>query len=160
MNTKLGFVKLTALAAMCAVGLCMTQFARADGISIGYQSGWHRHDHSRYSVSVGLGSGYYGGGYYAPRRYAPRYYAPAPVYYYPSDSYYYDGGPSYYDDDYPSYGYYERYPSYSFSYSNYGRGYDRDDYYRHRDYGGDGDRHWGGDRGGDHRDHDGDRHHH
>ena len=140
MNTKLGFVKLTVLAAVCAVGLGMTQFARADGISIGYHGGWYGHGHSRYSVSIGLGSGYYGGGYY----YAPRHYAPRPVYYYPRDPYYYDDS-YYYDDYYPSYGYYDSYPSYSISYSNYGRGYDRDDYYRHRDWDRDGRHHWDGD---------------
>lgn len=152
MNTRLGFVKLTALAAVCAVGFGMTPFAHADGISIGYHSGWH--GHSRYSVSVGLGSGYYGGGYYyAPRYYAPRYYAPAPVYYYPSDSYYDD-------DDYPNYGYYNSYPAYRVTYSNYGRGYYDRDNYRQRRWNRDDRRGWGGDR--DHRygDRDGDSDHH
>jgi hypothetical protein len=150
MNNKLGFVRLGALAVVCAVGFGLTQFAHADGFSIGYRGGWHDHGRSSYSVSIGLGSGYYGGGYYAPRYYAPRYYAPvyyAPPaeYYYPGDSYYDDDGPGYsYDDDYPSYGYYDGYPAYSISYSDYGygrgHGYDRGYRGHERSYRHDGDR--------------------
>ena len=129
MNTKLGLIKLSALAVCCAFGFSMTQLAHADGFSIGYRSGghWDGHDHGRYSVSVGVGSPGYYGGYYAPRRHG--YYAPQHYYYAPSYSYY-DADPyySYYDyDDAPSYN------------SRYYRDYDRseyegDDRYPHRDF--------------------------
>ena len=120
MNTRLGMLKLAAVALCCAAGVGATQFAHAQRFGVGY-SGWHHH--SGYNVSIGLGGGYYGG-YYAPRYYVPRpyyySYAPAPCY----APYYYNGyacvpayyaAPAYYDNGY--YG-----PSVSIGYSNYGYG--------------------------------------
>jgi len=155
MNTRLGMLKLAAVALCCAAGVGATQFAHADSFGIGY-SGWNHH--SRYNVSIGLGGGYWGG-YYGPRYYyAPRYYAPRPYYYAYAPCYapyYFDGytcvpyaPPRYY---YGS-GYYG--PGISIGSSNYGYGYggypywnrwhndhDRDD---RRDR--DGDRDWRRDR--------------
>ena len=105
MNTKLGMLKLAALAALCAVGVGAMPFAHADSFSIGYHSGWH--GHSRFGVSVGVGPVFYGGGgYYAPayNNYPSCYYdyygnyscRPAyPVYY---------GGPGYYGGPVVAYG--------------------------------------------------------
>ena len=131
---KLGLVKLTTLAVCCAFGFGMVSAAKADGFSIGYHSGghWGGQGHGHYSVSVGVGSPYYGG-YYAPRH---RYYAPRSYYNAPSYSYY-EPAP-YYSDFNNDDGYYA--PSYNSSYyRGYGHDYDRDDYdrddrYSHRDY--------------------------
>ncbi len=138
-------IKLALLAVCCAAGLGMTHAANAGGWldHALRHDGFHHHGHDRYSISIGLSSGYYGGGYhssyYRPRSYyyAPRrvsYYDYAPAYYAYYDSYpgYYDSS---YDDDYPvDYGYYGPSSYYGGSYyigSYYSGGYrhdwDRDD---------------------------------
>ncbi len=127
--TKLGLVKVTALAALCAAGLGMPHSANAGGFF-----GYSGHDgHNRYSVSIGLGGPYYGGGYYRPRAYyyAPRRYysyAYAPSYYdYSYAPAYYPGYDAYYNGAYGG-GYYGGGVSYGISYGgSYGRGWDRDD---------------------------------
>jgi len=123
MNTRLGMLKLAAVALCCAAGVGATQFAHAQSIGIGY-NGWHHH--SNYNVSIGLGGGYYGG-YYGPRYYAPRYYAPRPYYYSYAPApcyapYYYNGYACapYYAPAYYGSGYYG--PAISIGYSNYGYG--------------------------------------
>jgi hypothetical protein len=92
MKTRLGFVKLTALASLCAIGLGIAPLAQADSFRIGYQGGWHGHHHSRYGVSIALGSGFYGG------RYEPGYYAP--IYFAPGRSRVYSGDPYFDSGDY------------------------------------------------------------
>ena len=149
MNTKLGFIKLTALAAVCALGFGVTS-ANADGFRSGHHGGWNGHGHNRshFSLSINLANALFGGGYYnAPRHHSrDRYYD----YYGYNDNYgsndnyaYYDG----YNNYDPGYGYYEPYPQYSigFSYSDrgYGDRYGHDRSYRYRNDGG----HWNGDRG-------------
>jgi len=87
MNIESGIVRLTALAALCALGLGVASPSHADSISIGYHGGYHGHHHSHYRVSIGLGSGFYGGGY-EPSYYAPVYFAPDRGDYYSGRSYY------------------------------------------------------------------------
>src|SRR5690242_18094706 len=92
MNSRLGFVKMTTLAAVCAAAVGIVPLAQADSFSIGYHTGWHGRHHSHYRIAIGPGSGFYGG------RYDPGFYAPV---YFARGRDYYSGGPYYgRDDDY------------------------------------------------------------
>lgn len=151
MNTKPGFIKLTALAAVCALGFGVASSANADGFRIGHHGGWngHGHDRSHFSLSINLADAFFRGGYH----HAPRYRSRDRYY----DNYGYDDNYGYYDNynsygNYNNYGrgygYYEPYPQYSigFSYSDggYGDRRGRDHWDRDRDGRG----RWNDDRGG------------
>jgi len=181
MNTKPGFGRLTAFAAVCAMALGTASAAQAR-IYTNY-GGWdrHHHDHSSFIISIALGDLLRAGRYHhAPRH---RYYDPYGGYYGNSYGGYYDNyyNNGYYDNYYnngyynnyyggygPGYGYYDSYPQYSIGYTCYG-GYDhrrRDRWDHDHDWHGgqrgwgDHDRHggWGGDH--DYDDHGGwDRRH-
>ncbi len=157
MESRFALVKLTALTVCCAFGVGMTQLAHAHSLDIGYRSGhqsgyesgydsgYQGHSryrgHSHYSVSIGLGSGYYANDYGNQGYYQPAYYdAPAPSYYDPNDSYDDEGDGAAYGGYYPNNGYYGDDSSYRDGRGNE----DRDDRRR-----------WDGDGGG--RDDEGDR---
>jgi hypothetical protein len=122
MNTTLGFIKLTALAAVCALGFGIAPSAHADGYR-NHRGGWNDHGHSHFSLSINLSNLLFRGGYYDARRNRDRYY---------------DNYNNYYDNYQRDYGYYNRYPQYSIGYSYRGGGY-HDRYDRDR---------WDHDRGG------------
>jgi len=161
MNTRLGSIRLTALAAICALGFGIASSASASGFRNDHYGGWNGHSHHRshISLSINLANLLFRGGYYN----APRYRARDRYYdnygYYGSANNYYDNYYDGYYDSYNNYGgnyrYYDQYPQYSIGYSYYDRGYrdhrDRDRWDRDRDYRG----HrydYRGDRGGWDRD--------
>ena len=135
MNGTLGFIRITALGAVCAIGLGMAPGAHANGYR--HHGGWsdYGHNRSHFSVSINLANLLLANRYYHAPRYRSR------------DRYYdnsYDG----YDNYGRDYRYYDRYPQYSIGYSYYGGGYERGHDRWGRDRGG-----WDGDRYGRHDGH-------
>jgi hypothetical protein len=148
MNTRLGFIRLTALAATCALGFGIASSAQAGGYRGGYHGGWngHGHSHSHFSLSINLADVFFrGDNYYAPRhRSRDRYYDN-----YGYDNYGYDNyGYSNYNNYGGDYGYYNQYPQFNIGYSYNDRGYDRRRGREHWDGDRDGRDHWNGNRGG------------
>ena len=153
MNSTLGFIRITALGAVCALAFGVAPGAQAGGYR--HHGGWNDYGHNRshFSISINLANLLGNGYYHSPRyRSRDRYYNGYGNYY---DSYgnydnyygrydnYHGGDNGYYGNSYDGYhdrygrdyGYYDRYPQYSIGYTYYGGGYDhrgrRD--YRDRD---------------------------